>query len=211
MTAPWCKRATVAAPFRPAKLPRRVSLVPASCAVASPAPVVFAAVEASMGTGRKRTLKLCCAPACSAITAPTSAVRHPRTRRVLRRERAGEAMGPPSDSLLLFRPRGRFVASDSTERRGEPPSEVALASGLGRPIGPRMPQRFELGLGHVAVEHHKRQAGETEPPRPGVAGHELMRDQPVVADTELALDPAVFVHFGVQRARAQRCKLARRP
>ena len=68
MTAPWCRRATVAAPFRPAKLPRTVSLVPASSAVASPAPVVLAAVEASIGTGRKRTLKLCCAPACSAMT-----------------------------------------------------------------------------------------------------------------------------------------------
>ena len=84
----------VAALLRPAKLPRTVSRVPASCAVASPAPVVFAAVDASIGTGRKRTLKLCCAAAAK-DRAAASAAEHRSERREKRRGRASKAMDPP--------------------------------------------------------------------------------------------------------------------
>src|SRR5688500_14489597 len=125
---------------------------------------------------------------------------HTWTRRRARRSRAREAIESPVDSLSLFdcRPSSR----DSTERGRELDSNLRRSSAIGRAGGTRVPQRLELGLRDIAVEHGERQTREAEPAGARIARHELMRDQPIVADAELTLHPTVLVDFGVQRARA---------
>src|SRR5687768_11338317 len=111
--------------------------------------------------------------------------------------------------------RGHYSAGDRFAAILPSVTARGLASrrrlGLGGTRSPGMPQRLELGLRHIAVEHRERQASETEPTGPRVARDQLMRYQTIVADAELSLHPAVFVHLGIQRARAQRRELARRP
>src|SRR5689334_18145128 len=196
-------RATVAAPFRPAKLPFSVSFVPSSCAVAAPWPVVAAAVDASIGTGvsRTRNASAALAPAATpqAITATSGRVARPAVNR--------RPMAPPGGSIG-----GRAstaLSRDSTDRRvvgGSGPLCAALRlAGAGRP---RVPQRLEFGLRDVAVEHRKRQPGQAKPARSRIARNQLVGDQAVVADAELALHPAVFVDFRVERPRSQCGELA---
>src|SRR5262245_53740062 len=68
---------------------------------------------------------------------------------------------------------------------------------LGRARGARVPERLELGLRDIAREHHEREPREPKPPGPRVGRHELMRDQAVVPNSELALHPAVLVDLRV--------------
>src|SRR5262245_30391716 len=110
---------------------------------------------------------------------------------------------PPETQRGIGRVRLRILLS----RR---PNEDSSAL-LGRAGGARVPKRLELGLSHVAREHDERQPREPEPARPRVAGHELMRDQAVIADPELALHPAVLVDLRIQSAGPQCRELARCP
>src|SRR5689334_6443916 len=90
-------------------------------------------------------------------------------------------------------------------------SERPFGSALRGALGTGVPQRLELGLRNVAVEHRERQPREAEPAGARVRWNELVGDQAVVADAELALDPAVLVDLGVQRPSPQCRELARRP